>query len=138
MDLIIPSGSAVALVGSSGSGKTTLISLVPRFFEVSEGAVLIDGVDIREYSQASLRDKIAYASQEVILFDDTIANNIAYARGEGSAPSIEEIKAAAKRANADSFIETLPQGYDTIIGEKGSRLSGGQKQRISIARAILK
>ncbi|MDR2034827.1 MAG: ATP-binding cassette domain-containing protein [Helicobacteraceae bacterium] len=138
INLIIPSGSTVALVGSSGGGKTTLISLVPRFFEVSEGAVLIDGVDIREYSQASLRDKIAYVSQEVILFDDTIANNIAYARGEGNVPSIDEIKAAAKSANADNFIETLPQGYDTIIGEKGSRLSGGQKQRISIARAILK
>ncbi|GHV04051.1 ABC transporter ATP-binding protein [Campylobacterota bacterium] len=138
VNIVVKAGQTVALVGASGGGKSTLVSLVPRFFDPSGGAVLIDGADIRNYTQSSLRDQIAYVSQEVILFDDTIAANIAYGRGQGAAPSETEIRQAAKSAYADRFIEALPEGYQTIIGEKGVRLSGGQKQRLSIARAIIK
>ncbi|MDR0747671.1 MAG: ATP-binding cassette domain-containing protein [Helicobacteraceae bacterium] len=137
--MTVKRGSTVALVGASGGGKTTLISLVPRFFDVTEGTILIDGVDIRNITQKSLRSHISYVSQETILFDDTIAKNIAYGKGiDADAVSEDDIKKAAKNAYADIFIEQFENGYQTKIGEKGVRLSGGQKQRISIARALIK
>jgi subfamily B ATP-binding cassette protein MsbA len=122
-------------VGPSGSGKSTLLNLIPRFYDVTSGAIMIDGIDIRKVNLSSLRSHIALVSQEVILFDDTVRANIAYGRwGE----SEEEIVSAAKAAAAHSFIMQLPQGYDTLVGEQGVRLSGGQRQRLSIARAMLK
>lgn len=125
----------IAFVGSSGSGKSTLVSLLPRFYDVSAGAVLIDGVDLRDYSQRSLRRHIALVTQETFLFNETVKNNIAY----GNPAATEgEIIEAAKAALAHDFIMQLPSQYDTIIGERGQRLSGGERQRISIARAILK
>ena len=136
INLSVAAGETVALVGSSGSGKTTLTSLIPRFYDPDGGRILIDGVDLREFSLASLRSQIALVSQEVVLFNDTVAANIAYGRiGE---VSLEEIREAARAANALEFIEAMPQGFDTLIGENGTRLSGGQRQRIAIARAILK
>ncbi len=125
----------VALVGSSGSGKSTLVSLVPRFYEVTGGAVLIDGVNVREYTQRSLRKHIALVTQETFLFNETVRNNIAYGNPEASEEKIEE---AARAALAHDFIMQLPAQYHTVIGERGQRLSGGERQRISIARAILK
>jgi ATP-binding cassette, subfamily B, bacterial MsbA len=125
----------VALVGSSGAGKTTLAGLLPRFYDPISGAVLIDGVDIREYSQHSLRKKIAIVTQDTFLFNDTVRNNIAY--GDISAPD-ERLIAAARAALADNFINSFPMKYDTVIGERGQRLSGGERQRLSIARALLK
>jgi subfamily B ATP-binding cassette protein MsbA len=129
-------GEVVAIVGASGAGKSTLVNLLPRFFDVTEGRILFDGVDLREMTLHSLRAQIGMVTQETILFDDTFANNIAYGqpRGQGDA----EIREAARLANADEFILALPDGYATRIGEKGVRLSGGQRQRIAIARAILK
>jgi subfamily B ATP-binding cassette protein MsbA len=129
-------GEVVAIVGASGAGKSTLVNLLPRFFDVTEGRILFDGVDLREVTLHSLRAQIGMVTQETILFDDTFANNIAYGqpRGQGDA----EIREAARLANADEFILALPDGYATRIGEKGVRLSGGQRQRIAIARAILK
>jgi ATP-binding cassette, subfamily B, bacterial MsbA len=124
-----------ALVGSSGSGKSTLVSLIPRFYDVASGAVLIDGVDVREFTQASLRAAIAIVSQDTFLFNDTVRHNIAY--GETDA-SEERIVAAAKAALAHDFIMALPSQYDTVIGERGQRLSGGERQRLSIARAVLR
>jgi ATP-binding cassette, subfamily B, bacterial MsbA len=124
-----------ALVGSSGSGKTTLAGLLPRFYDVTSGAVLIDGVDIREYTQESLRRQIAIVTQEPFLFNETVRNNIAY--GDAGA-SEEHIREAARAALAHDFIMQFPSKYDTVIGERGQRLSGGERQRISIARAILK
>ncbi len=136
INLSVAAGETVALVGSSGSGKTTLTSLIPRFYDPDGGRILIDGVDLREFSLASLRSQIALVSQEVVLFNDTVAANIAYGRiGE---VSLEEIREAARAANALEFIEAMPQGFDTLIGENGTRLSGGQRQRLAIARAILK
>ncbi len=135
VNLRIQSGHNVAIVGPNGSGKTTLVNLIPRFYNVDSGAILIDGYDISEVSLASLRSQIAMVTQNVVTFNDTIAANIAY--GEDDA-SMEEIIAAAKRAYAHEFIEPLPEGYETIIGEQGVGLSGGQLQRIVIARAILK
>ncbi len=135
IDLSINKGELVAIVGSSGAGKTTFVNLIPRFYDVSGGSILIDGIDLRELSLKSLRSLIAVISQEVILFNDTIANNIAYGKRE---VGMEEIKAAALAANAHGFITRLDEGYDTVIGESGIRLSGGERQRISIARAILK
>ena len=135
VDAIAPAGATVALVGPSGAGKSTLLNLIPRFYEVDEGAIRVDGQDIRKVTLASLRDSIALVSQEVTLFNDTVRDNIAYGRPEAT---MEEIVAAAKNAGAHDFIEALPNGYDTLTGELGERLSGGQRQRISIARAMLK
>lgn len=128
-------GQVVALVGLSGAGKTTLANLIPRFFDPVEGAVLIDGVDSRDITLKSLRDQIALVTQETVLFDDTVAANIAYGRPDASREAIE---AAARAAHADEFIVTMPNGYATKIGERGQRLSGGQRQRLAIARAILR
>ncbi|NPV11789.1 MAG: ABC transporter ATP-binding protein [Ignavibacteria bacterium] len=128
-------GEIAALVGPSGAGKTTLVDLIPRFYDVTEGAIYIDGVDIRDYDLKSLRNHIGIVTQDPILFNDTIKNNISYGMEDAE---FEEIVNAAKAANAHDFIMDLPQGYDTIIGERGLKLSGGQRQRISIARALLK
>jgi len=128
-------GEVIALVGSSGAGKTTLVNLLPRFYEPASGAIRIDGVDIRGVTIKSLREQIAMVTQENILFHDTVWNNISY--GLSDVPK-ERVTAAAKAALAHDFIMELPQGYDTLIGERGTRLSGGQRQRIAIARAILK
>ena len=131
----MPDGHTVALVGPSGAGKSTLLNLIPRFYEVSGGAVLVGGSDIRDVTLASLRGNIALVSQEVALFDDTIRANIAYGR---IGATEEEIVAAARGAAAHDFIMGLPDGYDTMVGEFGVKLSGGQRQRISIARAMLR
>jgi subfamily B ATP-binding cassette protein MsbA len=128
-------GEVIALVGSSGAGKTTLVNLLPRFYELISGAIRIDGVDIRDVTIRSLREQIAMVSQENILFHDTVWNNICY--GLTNVPK-ERVMAAAQTALAHDFIMELPEGYDTLIGERGTRLSGGQRQRIAIARAILK
>ncbi|HSB71902.1 MAG TPA: ABC transporter ATP-binding protein [Candidatus Methylomirabilis sp.] len=129
-------GEIVAIVGASGAGKSTLVNLLPRFFDVSEGRILLDGVDLRDVTLRSLRAQIGMVTQETILFDDTIANNIAY--GQSAGGSQDRIREAARLANAEEFIRALPNEYATRIGEKGVRLSGGQRQRIAIARAILK
>ncbi|HVY35263.1 MAG TPA: ABC transporter ATP-binding protein [Caulobacteraceae bacterium] len=128
-------GETIALVGPSGGGKSTILNLIPRFFDVQSGSVSIDGHDVRNVTLASLRNQIALVTQEPFLFDDTIRGNIAYARPQASPGEIEQ---AAKAAAAHEFIMALPQGYDTPVGELGSRLSGGQRQRIAIARAFLK
>ena len=128
-------GETVALVGPSGGGKTTLLNLIPRFYDATQGRVTIDGTDVREVTLASLRNQIALVTQEPFLFDDSIRANIAYARPDASQAQIET---AAKAAAAHDFIEGLPRGYDTQVGEAGARLSGGQRQRIAIARAFLK
>jgi subfamily B ATP-binding cassette protein MsbA len=128
-------GEVVALVGSSGGGKTTLVNLIPRFYDVTKGQILIDGLDLRELSVRSLRDQIGIVTQQTILFNDTARNNIAYGSLRRSE---EEIIAAARAANAHDFIHKLPEGYDTVIGEQGVKLSGGERQRIAIARALLK
>jgi ATP-binding cassette, subfamily B, bacterial MsbA len=135
VSLTIPAGRTVALVGPSGAGKSTLLNLVPRFFDVGEGKIAIDGQDVRSVTLASLRGAIALVAQEVSLFDDTVRANIAYGR---FGASMVEIEAAARAAAAEEFISKLPNGYDTIVGEHGVRLSGGQRQRIAIARAVLK
>ena len=135
IDLEVRSGQCLAIVGSSGSGKTTLVNLLPRFFDVTEGRIEINGRDIREYTLRSLRDCIGIVTQETVLFNDTVANNIAYGKAGASR---EEVVEAARRAHAHEFISRLPQGYDTVIGDRGVRLSGGEAQRIAIARAILK
>lgn len=131
----IAAGKRVALVGPSGAGKSTILSLIPRFYDVAQGRVSIDGQDVREVTLESLREALALVSQEPFLFDDTIRANIAYGRLEASTEAIE---AAARAAAAHDFIVNLPQGYDTTIGERGVKLSGGQRQRIAIARAMLK
>ena len=135
IDLRIRTGEVVAFVGMSGGGKTTLVNLIPRFYDVTEGAITIDGRDIRDVTVESLRGQIAIVAQQTILFNDTVRNNIAYG---DIVKTEEEIVAAAKAANAHDFIVRLPMGYDTLIGEQGTKLSGGERQRISIARAILK
>jgi subfamily B ATP-binding cassette protein MsbA len=135
VNLAIGAGQVVALVGTSGAGKSTLVSLVPRFYDPTGGAVLFDGVDIRRATLSSLRGQIGLVTQETILFNDTVRNNIAY--GLKEIPEAQ-IRRAAQAANALEFVEALPQGFDTVIGEKGGRLSGGQRQRLAIARAILK
>ena len=135
VNLKIPAGSYTALVGSSGAGKTTLCSLIPRFYEVSEGAVLIDDKDIRTVTLNSLRNNIGIVQQDVYLFAGTVYENIAYGK---PGASYEEVMDASKRANAHDFIMSLPDGYDTDIGQRGIKLSGGQKQRLSIARVFLK
>ncbi|UCG52861.1 MAG: ATP-binding cassette domain-containing protein, partial [Candidatus Latescibacterota bacterium] len=128
-------GEITALVGASGAGKTTLVDLIPRFYDPTAGRILIDGVDIRELDLKSLRSLMGIVTQEIILFNDTVRNNIAY--GMQDCP-IEKIIDTARAANAHEFVDMLPNGYDTVIGERGTQLSGGQRQRISIARAILK
>lgn len=135
MDLSIRPGQTIALVGPSGGGKSTTCSLLPRFYDVAAGSISIDGQDVRDVTQHSLRRAIGLVQQDVYLFDGTIGENIAYGKPGATA---EEIAEAACRANIDTFIESLPQGYDTVVGERGSRLSGGQKQRVAIARVFLK
>jgi ATP-binding cassette, subfamily B, bacterial MsbA len=132
----IAAGEKIAFVGRSGSGKTTLVSLLPRFIEPTSGRIRLDGVDIRDLSLASLRAQISMVSQDVVLFDDTIRENVAY--GSKSNPSEDAIRSAIDAANLGSFVKQLPDGLDTRIGEKGGRLSGGQRQRIAIARAFIK
>ena len=131
----VEAGQMVAIVGRSGAGKTTLVNLLPRFYDVSAGAIYIDGVEIRQVTLASLRDQIGIVTQETVLFDDSIASNIAYGAKNASR---EMVEAAARAANAHDFIAALPKAYDTMIGERGQRLSGGQRQRLAIARALLK
>jgi len=135
INLSVTPGEVVAIVGSSGSGKTTLVHLLPRFFDVTRGRLLIDGHDVRDLTVASLRSEIAIVTQDTILFNDTVRNNIAY--GQPTIPA-EKVEEAAQAALAHDFIVAMPNGYDTVIGERGLRLSGGERQRISIARAILK
>ncbi|QNM96918.1 lipid A export permease/ATP-binding protein MsbA [Chitinimonas koreensis] len=135
VDLAIAPGEVVALVGGSGGGKTTLATLLPRFYDPTEGAVLLDGHDLRDYTLASLRRQIALVSQEVVLFNDTVAANIAYGAGE---VDLARVHAAARAAHAYDFIEAMADGFQTVIGENGVRLSGGQRQRLAIARAIYK
>jgi len=132
----IKPGMMVALVGKSGSGKTTLANLIPRFYVHQEGDILLDGIDINDYKLANLRQHISLVTQNITLFNDTIANNIAY--GTLKNTPLDEIKKAARDANAEEFIEQLPEGWDTMVGENGVKLSGGQRQRIAIARALLK
>lgn len=136
ISLKVEAGQTVALVGHSGSGKTSLIALIPRFYHPQHGRILLDGVDIRHLTLASLRSNIALVSQDVVLFNDTVAANIAY--GASSGQSEEQIIAAAKAANAWEFIQQMPAGLQTIVGENGVKLSGGQRQRLAIARAFLK
>jgi len=135
ISLSVPRGQTLAIVGHSGGGKTTLTNLIPRFLDVTSGSIKIDGLDIRDITIQSLRDQIAMVTQQTILFNDTVKNNIAYGSLERS---IEEIERAAIAAHAYDFIQNLPNGFETIIGEGGARLSGGERQRISIARALLK
>jgi subfamily B ATP-binding cassette protein MsbA len=131
----VRSGQMLAIVGRSGAGKTTLVNLIPRFYDVARGAILVDGRDVRDVTLASLRAQVGIVTQETVLFDDTVAANIAYGRPEATRADIE---AAGRAAHAHEFIRALPEGYDTMIGERGQRLSGGQRQRLAIARAILR
>ena len=135
VDLEVNAGEVLAVVGPSGAGKSTLVNLIPRFFDVTSGRILIDGRDIRDLTLASLRRQVAQVTQETILFNDTVRNNIAYGQPDVKFPLVES---AARNALAHDFIQRMPQGYDTVIGEKGFRLSGGERQRMAIARAILK
>jgi subfamily B ATP-binding cassette protein MsbA len=135
VDLDVRAGEMLAVVGPSGAGKSTLVNLIPRFFDVTSGRILIDDRDIRDLTLASLRKQVAQVTQETILFNDTVRNNIAYGQPEVKQDLVEQ---AARNALAHDFILRMPQGYDTVIGEKGFRLSGGERQRIAIARALLK
>ena len=135
INLVVPKGKVVALVGHSGSGKTTLVDLLPRFYDPTAGAILLDGVDLRKLNIGSLRRLVSVVSQDCILFNDTVANNIAFGN---TTASLDDIRKAAKLACADDFISELTDGYNTVIGDRGLTLSGGQRQRISIARALLK
>ncbi len=135
VDLEVNAGEVLAVVGPSGAGKSTLVNLIPRFFDVTSGRILIDGRDLREVTLASLRRQVAQVTQETILFNDTVHHNIAYGQPDAKRTLVEQ---AARNALAHDFIMQMPQGYDTVIGEKGFRLSGGERQRIAIARAILK
>ena len=133
--LKVPKGATVALVGQSGSGKSTIANLVTRFYDVNEGNISIDGIDIKDFKQESLRGLLVLVTQDTILFNETVRNNISLGKEDATD---EEIIAAAKIANAHDFIMDLPNGYNTNIGDSGNKLSGGQKQRLSIARAVLK
>ncbi len=135
IDLEVKRGEVLAIVGSSGAGKSTLVHLIPRFFDVTAGCILIDGYDVRDITLASLRSQVGIVTQETVLFNDTVRNNIAY--GQPHVPQ-KEVEAAARAALAHEFILALPSGYDTVIGERGVRLSGGERQRLAIARALLK
>ena len=135
VDLEVRRGEVVAIVGPSGAGKTTLVDLLPRFYEPSSGAILIDGVPITRYTRSSLRSLMGIVSQETILLNDTVLANISYGRSDFT---LVQVQGAARAANADEFIERLPEGYHTVLGERGTRLSGGQRQRIAIARALLR
>src|SRR5256885_7787768 len=129
----VPAGSTIALIGHTGSGKTTLTSLVPRFYDVLSGRITVDGVDVRDVTLTSLRREIGVIAQDPFLFSASVRDNIAFGTGD---LSHEEVERAARAAQAHEFIERLPQGYDTVIGERGITLSGGQRQRIAIARAL--
>jgi subfamily B ATP-binding cassette protein MsbA len=135
INLKVSVGEVLAIVGSSGGGKSTLVNLIPRFYDVNSGSLAIDGTDIRDVTLKSLREQIGVVTQQTILFNDTVRNNIAYGSQDASE---EQIKGAARAAHALDFIQQLPKGFDTVIGESGARLSGGERQRLSIARAILK
>ena len=135
INLEVCRGEVVAIVGSSGSGKSTLVHLIPRFFDATQGRLLIDGHDVRDVTLASLREQVGIVTQETVLFNDTVRNNIAYGQPH---VALKEVEAAARAALAHDFIQALPAGYDEVIGERGVRLSGGERQRIAIARAILK
>jgi subfamily B ATP-binding cassette protein MsbA len=135
VNLEVKAGEVLAIVGTSGAGKSTLVHLIPRFFDVSGGRILIDDNDVRDATLESLRSQIGIVTQETVLFNDTVRNNIAYGQPHVSHKKVEE---AARAARADEFIQALPEGYNTMIGERGVRLSGGERQRIAIARAILK
>ena len=134
VDLDVAAGQTLALVGGTGSGKTTLVSLIPRLYDVQEGAVLVDGADVRDIDPASLRREIALVSDDAFLFSASLRENIAYARPDATD---DQVRAAARRAGVDGFAETLPQAYETMVGERGLTLSGGQRQRVAIARALL-
>ena len=131
----IKAGQLVGLVGPTGGGKSTIVSLIPRFYDPASGVVKIDGVDVRDYKSGSMRDQIGYVLQETVLFEGTVRDNIAYGR---KGVTDEQIREAAKLANADEFIARMPHGYDTMVGERGETLSGGQRQRIGIARAVIR
>jgi ATP-binding cassette subfamily B protein/subfamily B ATP-binding cassette protein MsbA len=133
-DVTVPGGTVVALVGRSGAGKTTVTDLVARFHDPTRGRILVNGTDIRDFTLRTYRDLLAIVQQDVFLFDGSVAENIAYGRHDAAEAEIED---AARRANAHEFIERLPEGYETFIGERGVKLSGGQQQRLAIARAIL-
>jgi len=135
LTLTVPAGKTVALVGASGAGKSTVMNLIPRFYDVNAGAIRIDGQDVRDVTAASLRENISWVSQEVVLFDDTVRANIGFGRPGASDADIQQ---AARMAAADDFIRDLPEGYDTVVGQRGLKLSGGQRQRLAIARAMLK
>ena len=135
INLEVKAGEVVAIVGPSGAGKSTLVSLIPRFFDVARGRVLLDGVDVRDATLDSLRAQVAIVTQETILFNDTVRSNICYGRPDVSP---EDLDRAVRTAMAYDFIHQMPQGYETFIGDRGQRLSGGQRQRLSIARALLK
>ena len=135
INLTVQPGEVIALVGPSGAGKSSLVNLIPRFFDVNEGRILIDGHDLRDVTIASLREQIGKVTQETVLFNDTVRNNIAYGQPDVPMSKVEE---AARMALAHDFIVNMPEGYNTKIGEKGARLSGGERQRLAIARAILK
>jgi ATP-binding cassette subfamily B protein len=134
VDLEVPAGQTIAIVGGTGSGKTTLVQLLPRLYDVTGGSVLIDGADVRDVDPDALRREIAVVNDDPFLFSASVAENIAYARPDASE---DEIRLAAERAQAAGFVEALPDGYDTKVGERGLTLSGGQRQRIAIARAFL-
>ena len=135
LTLSVAAGETVAFVGATGAGKTTIASLLLRFYEPQQGKILLDGCDIRDFTQESLRQQIGLVQQDVFLFGDSVRYNIAYAKPEAT---LSEVQAAAQAAAADGFIRQLPQGYDTEVGERGVKLSGGQKQRLAIARVFLK
>ena len=136
INFVLTKGKALALVGASGAGKSTIADLIPRFYDVTQGKILLDGVDIKEYRLEDLRKLMGIVSQEAILFNDTVFNNIAF--GIEREVTLKEVIYAAKVANAHNFIMQLANGYDTLVGDRGSKLSGGERQRLTIARAVLK